>query len=109
MSSFNSLQSTNQQALPSVADPVCPETSHPPNLSIHICFDSPSRKHLILSPFATDERISLITTTFSNRDGFEAVRRLCGDGAQADVDVIYEARSSLFSYAKRGSANSAFF
>jgi len=45
---------------------------------------------LIDRPLAKDQRISLITYMFSNRDETEAVKRLSGDDAQSFVDVIDE-------------------
>ena len=40
------------------------------------------------SHLSTDERISLITAIFSNRDETEAIKLLCGEDAQTFVDVI---------------------
>jgi len=37
-----------------------------------------------------DERISLITDIFSDRDETEVVRHLCGDDAQTFVNIIDE-------------------
>ena len=54
---------------------------------------------MICSPrLATNERISLITTIFSRRDEVDMARHLCGEDAQASVDVIYEARSHKVSF-----------
>ena len=47
-------------------------------------------KRLINRPLSADERISLITTIFSDRNETEAVSHLCGDDAQSFVDVIDE-------------------
>jgi hypothetical protein len=41
-------------------------------------------------PIVIAKRISLITAIFSDRCGVEAVKRLCGDDAQAFVDVLDE-------------------
>ena len=43
---------------------------------------------MIARPLAKDERISLITAIFSDRDETEAVKALCGDHAQAFVDAV---------------------
>ena len=58
---------------------------------------TPAWKRLIDRPLAADERITLITAIFSDRNETEVVRRLCGDDAQRFVDVIDEVfrRSSV--------------
>jgi hypothetical protein len=43
---------------------------------------------LIDRPLASDERISLITHIFSDRDETKAIKCLCGDDAQSFVDVV---------------------
>jgi len=85
--------STTQHALPNIANPTCPELPTPPNSSIHPDLDSPAWKRLICRPPTTHEQISLIATIFSDRDEVEMARQLCGEDAQAPVDVIYEVRS----------------
>ena len=45
---------------------------------------------MINRPLAKDERISLITDIFSDRDETEVVKCLSGDDAQSFVDVIDE-------------------
>ena len=57
----------------------------------------PPWKRLIDPGLPKDERIQLITTTFSDRDEFEVFEYLAGNDAQAFVDVIYEV-SAAFSY-----------
>ena len=52
--------------------------------------DAPAWKRLIDLPLTTDERVSLITTIFSDHDETEVVRWLRGDDAQSFVDVIDE-------------------
>ena len=52
--------------------------------------DIPAWKRLINRPLATDERISLITTIFSDRNETEAVSHLSEDDAQSFVDMIDE-------------------
>jgi len=86
---------TNQQALPNTADPACPETLCPLDSSTHASCDPREWKRLLSSPFATHERISLVTALVSNRDEVDMARRLCGDDAQNFVDLIYEARSHV--------------
>ena len=56
----------------------------PPNSGI------PGWKRLIDHPLTRDERVSLITTVFSDRDEIEAVKRICRDDAQSFVNVIDE-------------------
>ena len=51
---------------------------------------------MIDRPFATDQRIPLITTIFSDPDEAEAVKRLCGDDAQSFIDVIDEVFPLLY-------------
>ena len=49
----------------------------------------PAWKRLIASDSLTsDVRISLITDIFSDNDEIEAAKGLCGDDAQAFVDVV---------------------
>ena len=50
----------------------------------------PAWKQLISHPLAISERVSLITTIFSDRDGVHEVNHLCGNDAQSFVDVIDE-------------------
>ena len=47
-------------------------------------------KHLIDRPFTMDERISLITDLFSDRDEIEALKSLSGGDAQSFIDVMDE-------------------
>lgn len=50
----------------------------------------PAWKRLINYPPTSDERVSLITDIFSNRDEIEVVKRLHGDEAQSFIDTIDE-------------------
>ena len=50
----------------------------------------PAWKRLIIRPLVANERVSLITYIFSDRDETEAVKRLRGDDAQSFVDVVDE-------------------
>ena len=95
--------SATKRTLSDVTVPPCPGPPGHPNSFTHADFDSPGWKHLIRNPHATQERISMIATIFSNRDEVEMARRLCGEDAQAPVDVIYEARSHHFSLLESGS------
>ena len=88
--------STTQQPLPDVANLECPEPSRSLNPFTHTGVDSPGWERLICSLLATHERVSLITTTLSDRDEVEAVRNLRGGDAQTFVDVMYEVRSCIF-------------
>ena len=90
-----SVLSPGQQAELDAVDPAYCEPPRPSDSPTRPGFDLPGWKHLILSPLATHERISLITTIFSNRDEVETVRRLSGEDAQAFIDAIYEAGSYI--------------
>ena len=52
--------------------------------------DIPAWKRLIDSPLATDERVSLITGLFSDRDEINTLEALTESDAQAVIDVIYK-------------------
>lgn len=52
--------------------------------------NSPTWKRLISGTLAADERISLITTIFSDDDEGKKVRNVSGDDAQAFIDMIDE-------------------
>ncbi|KAF9644747.1 kinase-like protein, partial [Thelephora ganbajun] len=60
-----------------------------------LTLDLPAWERLINHTLSTDERISLITSLFSDRDEVEMVGYLSGDDAQAFIDVIDEALDSL--------------
>ena len=45
---------------------------------------------MIDCPLTTDERVSLITAIFSDRNEIDVVKRLRGDDAQSFVDVMDE-------------------
>ncbi|KAF9644872.1 kinase-like protein [Thelephora ganbajun] len=65
----------------------------PPHSFIHSNAGSPGWKLLISNPLTTDERTSLLTTIFSNRDEVRVIENLSGDDAQNFIDVTYEVRS----------------
>ena len=88
-----SAPSTSQRALSDVADPAKLEPLRSPGPSIHIGVDHPGWERLIRTPLATNERISLITTIFSNRDEIEMARHLNSGDAQTFIDVIHGVRS----------------
>ena len=52
--------------------------------------EAPVWKHLIDCPFTTDERVSLITDLFSDRDEIEALKGLGRGDAQSFIGVIDE-------------------
>ena len=79
-----------QRVLPGFADPADPGPPRSLGPPAHASFDLPGWKCLTRGPLATRERISLITTIFSNRDEIEMIRRLCGEDAQIFIDRIYE-------------------
>ena len=54
--------------------------------------DPPAWKRLISRTLTTQERVSLITTIFSERDGLEVATFLSGEDAQAFIDVVDEVR-----------------
>ena len=62
----------------------------------------PAWKQLISRTSTTDERISLITTIFVDRDQVEMVMRLSGDDAQTVVDVIDEVRPCIILPSRSG-------
>ena len=84
-----------------IADPGCSELPRPPDSSTLTGIDAPGWKHLVLGPIPMPERISLITAILSNEHELEVVGRLCGDDAQAFIDIIYEAPSS-YSFISEG-------
>jgi hypothetical protein len=61
----------------------------------------PVWRRLIDHPPNPDERISLITNIFSDRDGIEVVRQLRGDDAQSFVDVIDEVFSHFLPHVNK--------
>ena len=97
--------STSRQALPDVANPVCPGPPRPFDPSIETKVDPPSWERLIRSSVTAYERVFLITAIFSNRDEVEVVKRLRGGDAQIFVDAIYEARSYVVSSSKNELTN----
>ena len=62
----------------------------------------PAWKQLISRTSTTDERISLITTIFVDRDQVEMVMRLSGDDAQTLVNVIDEVRPCIILHPRNG-------
>ena len=52
--------------------------------------DTPVWKDLIDSPLTTDERVSLITDLFSNRDEIDSLEALSESDAQSVIDAIDE-------------------
>ncbi|KAF9643876.1 kinase-like protein [Thelephora ganbajun] len=57
--------------------------------------DPPAWKRLISHPSSTNERISLLTSIFSERNEVKMIRHLSGDDARALVDVIDETLDRL--------------
>jgi len=57
---------------------------------VTLCSDPPPWKRLISYTLPTHERISLITSIFSDRGEVEAVGQLSGDDAQTFIDIINE-------------------
>lgn len=67
------------------------EAHQRPNASdIVTNLDVPAWKRLTKRLISTDERVSLITSIFSDHDEAEAVKRLRGDDAQSFIDAIDE-------------------
>ena len=54
------------------------------------CSDNPLWKHLIDRPLTKDERVSMITDLFSDRDETEALKDLGRGDAQSIIDVMDE-------------------
>ena len=69
--------------------------------------DPPAWNRLITHTLAKDERLSLITTIFSDRDQIEMVGNLSGDDAQAFVDTIDEVSLCALSSSKNRKLTSA--
>ena len=65
------------------------------------CSGLPTWKHLISRPPTTRECIPLITAIFSDKNEIGVVQSLCGDDAQAFIDVIDEV-SVLFHLRRTG-------
>ena len=61
----------------------------------------PPWKQLIDHSLSMDERISLLTSTVTNPDEVEIMERLCGNDAQALIDVIDEVNFHNF-HLRRG-------
>jgi hypothetical protein len=55
-----------------------------------VCSELPAWKRLISHTLVTHERISLITTIFSDDNQVEMVRDLSGDDAQTFINTIDE-------------------
>lgn len=55
-----------------------------------VCRRIPAWKRLIDRPLDPNDRISLITEIFADREEIETVRRLRGEDAQSFIDVIDE-------------------
>jgi len=70
-----------------------------------VCSGISDWKRLIDNPLSTDERISLITSIFSDRNKAKVVGHLTGDDAQTFIDVTDEARLQFLSPLKNGSAD----
>ena len=64
---------------------------------------APAWKQLITRPLTTDERISLVTSIFSDRNQAEVVDRISGDDAQTFVDVVDEVRFNSPIFKERAS------
>jgi len=65
-----------------------PETVRP--LTDFLCSDPPVWKRLIGCSLSKDERITLISSIFTNNDETKVVGHLSGDDAQTFVDVVDE-------------------
>jgi len=65
-----------------------PAIVHPLVDHFLVCSKHPPWKQLITDTLAKDERTSLITKIFSDRDEVEIVMQLSGDNAQAFIDTI---------------------
>ena len=62
--------------------------------------EQPPWKQLITRTFAIHERISLITTIFSDNDQVEMVKQLPGDDFQTFIDVLDQASPRVILYLK---------
>ncbi|KAF9645415.1 kinase-like protein [Thelephora ganbajun] len=70
-------------------------------LQILLTPDIPTWKRLITQALPTDERISLITTIFSDDDQVKMVENLIGNDAQTFVDAIDEVLDTLTPHVRR--------
>lgn len=57
--------------------------------------DCPAYKRLISGNFSQTELISLLEATFTSQDEARVIDDLCGDDAQAFIDVVDEVRLAL--------------
>ena len=71
------------------------------HLTFLTCRRIPAWKRLIDCPPDLNDRISLITEIFSDRDEVEAVRRLRGEDAQSFVDIVDEVYPTLLAWRNR--------
>ena len=62
-----------------------------------MCSGPPTWKRLIGQVLTAQERISLITTIFSDRNEIGVVQSLCGDDAQSFIDALDEVHSYIIS------------
>lgn len=96
---------TSERGLPDVADPAFADPLRSSDPSIHTGVDHLGWERLTQSPLAMHERVFLITTIFSNRDGVEVVRHLCGDNAQTFINVVYDASFYILPLPRNRSVN----
>ena len=79
--------------------------SHPPiKLTVFVCSDPPAWQRLISHTISMPERITLITSVFSDRDEIDGVGHLSGDNAQTFIDAVNEVSYPLL-LAKNGSVD----
>jgi hypothetical protein len=76
------------------------------SLTVIACSGPPVWKRLISGSLSTHERVSLITSIFSDDDEVEAIGQVSGEGAQNFVDVVYEASLLVRLSPKGGSVTS---
>ena len=83
---------------PSVSHPFRLPSIREPDRFLIYSMNSPAWKRLIdiVHPRSTEECISLLTSTVTNPDEVEIVERLCGNDAQALIDVINEVIFHIF-------------
>lgn len=70
--------------------PICSRNCPSVDLTTSVCSDPPGWKQLITCTLPMNERIPLMTSTFSDPDDDDVFEYLSKDDSQALIDVIYE-------------------
>ena len=76
----------------------------PVKLTVFVCSDPPAWQRLISHTISMPERITLITSVFSDRDEIDGAGHLSGDDAQTFIDAVNEVSYPLL-FAKNRSVD----